>query len=235
MSKTYLLNFYSTISDSIVYWTQNIVDEDAKLIQPSSINTFNLDNEIESVLRIEDGLGHVDTILQASNGYLVVERDPNIGEAPETINIILINLQTNGLEEIPYTPPGSMPHLQYPYVLWKNNYRYDQAQSFTYYNIETHEAFILPFFGSPNSDVFLFERFPFANSISPINNKEVLSFLIYDILNKTVYEFNPGSASEGVWYVRLNKDYVVLNLIPDVTGAGKQTTQLCKLKYPFQD
>ncbi|MGB4595214.1 MAG: hypothetical protein WBI14_04855 [Anaerolineaceae bacterium] len=234
-SKTHLLNFYATVSDNTVFWTQNIVDESNKLVQPSSIHTFNLDNEIEGVLRIEDGLGHINTILHASNGYLVVERDPNIGKAPETINIILINLQTNGLEAIPYTQPGSMPQLQYPYLLWKNNYRFDQAQSFTYYNIETHETFSMPFLGSPNSDVFLFERFPFANSINPINNEEVLSFLIYDILNKTAYEFDPGLAREGVWYVGLNKDYVILNLIPDVTAGGKQTTELCKLKFPFQD
>ena len=232
-SQTSLLNFYATISGDTVYWTKNIVDESNKLIQKSSIHSYHLVEEIENVVYEESSLGHVDTILRTSNNYLVIERDPNSDRAPETIDIALFNLKTKVISAIPFKSPGSWPQIQFPFMIWKNNYRFDDPVSFTYYDMETNQQFIVPFIGVPNSDLFLYDRYPYARTMDNINNKLAMTFTIYDVLNRKVFVLDPGSDNMGVGYTAVKKDYLILNMIPDVTGSGDQTTWLCKMATPF--
>lgn len=232
-SGTYLLNLYAAISGDMVYWTKNIVDENINLTQPSEIVSYKLSEGKESIEYAEKSTDHVITIPRLSNDYLVIERDPMDKNAPETIDIALLNLQTKEVQDIPYQSPGSMPQFQYPYILWKNNYRFDQPVSFTYYNMETNQQYIAPFIGTPNSDLFLYDRYPYARTIVKINNKQVMTLMIYDMLHRDVKILDPGTEGVGVGSSTITKDNLILNIIPDISGRGDQTTLLCKIPIPF--
>lgn len=232
-SNTSLLNFYVSAENGIVYWTQNVVNEENFLTLPTSIHTFDLGTQKDSVLFTENNLDHVDTIIQASNRYLVIERDPNDIDKPELIDIALLNLESQHFEQIPYSAPGSMPQLNYPYLVWKNNLRFDNPQKLTFYNIESHETYSLPFIGTPNSDVKLFNQYPYYQTIINLHGKNSLTFSITDVMNRKIYIYDPGDGDRGVGNAELGNGFVVWSLINNMM-TNDQETLLCKMPFPFQ-
>ena len=229
-----LLNFYATISGDTVYWVKNVVDEGNVLTLPSSIYAYQLVGGIESLVYEETSLDHVVTIPYVSEDYLVFERDPNIGKAPESISIALLDLKSNTLVDLPYESPGSMPQIQYPFILWKNSYRFDQIKSFTYINLLTGQNTKVPFVGDPNSDIHLYGAYPFARTIIKMGDRSMrmMTLVIFDVSNRKAFVVDTGSNNVGIGNVDINSNYIVFNVIPNVGGSGDQTTWLCKMPFP---
>lgn len=228
-----LLNFYATISGDTVYWVKNVVDEGNVLTLPSSIYAYQLVDGIESLVYEETSLDHVVTIPYVSEDYLVFERDPNIGKAPESISIALLDLKSNTLVDLPYESPGSMPQIQYPFILWKNSYRFDQIKSFTYINLLTGQNTKVPFVGNPNSDIYLYGAYPFARTIIKTGDRStMMTLVIFDVSNRKAFVVDTGSNDVGIGRVDINSNYIVFNVIPNVGGTADQTTWLCKMPFP---
>lgn len=232
-ANTSLLNFYATVSGDTVYWVKNVI-EGNELTLPSSIYAYQLVGGIESLVYEETSLDHVVTIPYVSEDYLVFERDPNIGKAPESISIALLDLKSNTLVDLPYESPGSMPQIQYPFILWKNSYRFDQIKSFTYINLLTGQNTKVPFVGDPNSDIHLYGAYPFARTIIKMGDRSMrmMTLVIFDVSNRKAFVVDTGSNNVGIGNVDINSNYIVFNVIPNVGGSGDQTTWLCKMPFP---
>lgn len=232
-ANTSLLNFYATVSGDTVYWVKNVI-EGNELTLPSSIYAYQLVDGIESIVYEETSLDYIVSIPYVSEDYLVFERDPNIGKAPESISIALLDLKSNTLVDLPYESPGSMPQIQYPFILWKNSYRFDQIKSFTYINLLTGQNTKVPFVGDPNSDIHLYGAYPFARTIIKMGDRSMrmMTLVIFDVSNRKAFVVDTGSNNVGIGNVDINSNYIVFNVIPNVGGSGDQTTWLCKMPFP---
>ena len=78
------------------------------------------------------------SIIAASNGYIVIENDPPENETDRYLS--LYNIEENEFVDLPQDFPASMPDMEYPYIVWKNDLRFANPSSLTIYNIETGET-----------------------------------------------------------------------------------------------
>src|SRR5690606_25248278 len=130
----------------------------------------------ETTLIIENP--HADTymsIISASNGYLVLEHD--MPKSDVGFYLSLYDVDNKRFIDLPQTFPASMPDIEYPYVVWKNNKRFDQPTSYTVYNIETGITSIHEITNSYSVNISISNRFVIRDALSgrdPIGNSVIL-------------------------------------------------------------
>src|SRR5690606_23607505 len=119
----------------------------------------------------------------------------------------------------------------YPYVVWKNNKRFDQPTSYTVYNIETGITSIHEITNSYSVNISISNRFVITDALSgrdPIGN----SVILYSIDNDDIYEIQIGTND-----VRLNDAYIdnenVTLAFTSFTTVDNYSSYICNL--PLED
>ncbi len=202
---------------------------DGTKVLSSKVYVIDLSNK-ETTLIIENP--HADTymsIISASNGYLALEHD-----APKSdvdFYLSLYDVDNKRFIDLPQTFPASMPDIEYPYVVWKNNKRFDQPTSYTVYNIETGITSIHEITNSYSVNISISNRFVITDALSgrdPIGN----SVILYSIDNDDIYEIQIGTTD-----VRLNDAYIdnenVALAFTSFTTVDNYSSYICNL--PLED
>lgn len=129
------------------------------------------------------------SFISASNGYIVIENDPPKTE-PD-LHLTLYDLSTSTWRDLPQTYPASVPSMDYPYVVWKNNTRFASATSLTIHNIETGESIIREVVGSFTTDPSISNGYIIAEA-STGKDTSKNSVIVYSPENGDAYAIQMG-------------------------------------------
>ncbi|MDD4578533.1 MAG: hypothetical protein PHS75_08295 [Anaerolineaceae bacterium] len=141
--------------------------------------------ETTLVIDNPDADTYISTI-SASNGYLVLEHD-----APKSdlgFYLSLYDVDKKSFIDLPQTFPASMPDIECPYVVWKNNKRFDQLESFTVYDMETGISTVHEITNSPSVDLSISNRFVITYG-SPDKDPSGSSVVLYSLENGDSLQF----------------------------------------------
>ncbi len=202
---------------------------DGSKVLSSQVYSIDLGNK-ETTLIIENP--DADTymsIISASNGYLVLEHDEPKSDVGFYLS--LYDVYKKSFIDLPQTFPASMPDIEYPYVVWKNNKRFDQPESFTVYNIETGITSVHEITNSYSVNISISNRFVITDALSG-RDQTGNSVILYSIDNDDIYEIQMGTND-----IRLNDAYVdnenVIWTFTSFTTVDNYSSYICEL--PLKD
>ncbi|MGV8049412.1 MAG: hypothetical protein AB2L21_03505 [Anaerolineaceae bacterium] len=95
------------------------------------------------------------SMVEVSNDLMVIENDPPTRAGLLKLHLTLYNLNKRTWQTLPQKIPASCPSIEYPYVTWKNNYRFDYADSITIYNLEDDSSHWIKLIGESPQDPYL--------------------------------------------------------------------------------
>src|SRR5690606_29604417 len=165
------------------------------------------------------------SIISASNGYLVLEHD-----APKSdvdFYLSLYDVDNKRFIDLPQTFPASMPDIEYPYVVWKNNKRFDQLESFTVHNIETGLSSVHETTNSYSVNISISNRFVITDALTGRDPLRV-SVILHSIDNDDIYVIQIGTND-----VRLHDAYTDIENIAlaftSFTTVDNYSSYICNL------
>ncbi|MFZ3071297.1 MAG: hypothetical protein WA110_09295, partial [Anaerolineaceae bacterium] len=95
------------------------------------------------------------SFVDVSNDLMVIENDPPTHEGLLKLHLTLYNLNKQTWQTLPQKIPASCPSIEFPYVTWKNNYRFDYSDSVTIYNLEDDSSHWVKIIGRSPRDPYL--------------------------------------------------------------------------------
>ena len=211
------------LDNGILYFISSTFD--GTKVLSSKVYAIDLSNK-ESTLIIENP--DADTymsIISASNGYLVFEHDTPKSDVGSHLS--LYDVDSKSFIDLPQTFPASMPGIEYPYVVWKNNKRFDQPTSFTIYYIETGVSTVHEVTNSNSKNISISHRFVITDALTgrdPIRN----SVMLHSTDNGDIYAIQIGLNDVRVNDVYIDNEYVILSF-STFTEADNYSSYICKL------
>lgn len=165
------------------------------------------------------------SFISASNGYIVIENDPPKSDVGRYLT--LFDLSTNTWRDLPQTYPASVPSMEYPYIVWKNNNRFETPTSLTIFNIETGESIVREVVGTFSFDLSISSGYVITEASTgkdPSRN----SVVMYSLENGDTY-----AIQIGINEVSANGAYIdngnVIWAFTTIANADNYSSYICKL------
>jgi hypothetical protein len=186
-------------------WTQYLpaTSEDA-------IYLLDLDSgEKREVLR-EKVNGSIWSISAFSQGRAIIEKDSDENHGGGA-DIYLLDLASGSTQALSTDGKSDMPHLSYPWAMWKAGPRYDTASQIGVYNLQTRQKEIIPLQGvDPNDPVMDGTRVYWTtSSLSDDLLRYTGSIYVFDIIKNTTSILNTSGDDERFDAVAIHGDLIV--------------------------
>ncbi|MDY0125154.1 MAG: hypothetical protein RBS09_03025 [Anaerolineaceae bacterium] len=179
-------NTYTSLDSGMLYLSTSTFD--AKDILSSQLYAFDLaSNNVELLIDNQDPQSFMANVA-ASNGYIVIEN--NVPKEPVR-GLTLFDISNRTWLELPKNNPASMPDMEFPFIVWKNNESFEQPTSFTIFNIETGISRRVDISGRESQDISISDGFAIAPA-STGKNLSINSIMLYPIENESAYAIQIG-------------------------------------------
>jgi hypothetical protein len=165
------------------------------------------------------------SIISASNGYLVLEHEEPKSDVGFYLSLYDVN--NKSFTDLPQTYPASMPDIEYPYVVWKNNKRFEQPTSFTVYNIETGVSTVREIKNSYSINLSISNGFVITDALTG-RNPSRNSVILYSIDNGDTYAIQIGTNDVRVNDVYLDNQNITWAFTA-FTKVNEYSSYICKL------
>ncbi len=165
------------------------------------------------------------SLISASNGFIVIENDPPQNEYARYLS--LFDLSTNSWVDLPQTYPASVPDMEYPYIIWKNNKRFDDATSLTIYNFETGESVVRELAGANSSDPSISNGYIIAEASTGKDNFRN-SVVLYSLENGDTYAIHIGIHQVGMDNAYIDNGNVIW-AFTTLASADNYSSYICNL------
>ena len=182
---------YTSLDSDVLYFSTSTFD--GKDILSSQLYAFDLaSNKAELLIDSQDQQAFMSNIT-ASNGYIVIE---NAAPKEPVRDLTLFDISNRTWVELPQNYPASMPDMEFPYIIWKNNESYEQPTSFTIFNLETGISRIAVVSGRESQDISISDGFAItlASTGTDLSRN---SIMLYPIENESVYAIQIGIEEVG--------------------------------------
>jgi len=174
-------NTYTSLDSDTLYLSTSIFD--GKDILSSQLFAFDLvSNKAELLIDSQDKQAFMSNIA-ASSGYIVIEND--VPKEP-THGLTLFDVSKRTWVELLQNSPASIPDMEFPYIVWKNNERYEQPTSFTIFNLETGISRMVTVSGRDSEDISISDGFAITQASTGVDLSRN-SIMLYPIENESVY------------------------------------------------
>ncbi len=179
-------NTYTSLDSGMLYLSTSTFN--GKDILSSQLYAFDLaSNNVELLIDNQNPQSFMANIA-ASNGYIVIEN--NVPKEPVR-GLTLFDISNRTWLELPKNNPASMPDMEFPFIVWKNNESFEQPTSFTIFNIETGISRRVDVSGRESQDISISNGFAFAPA-STGKDISINSIMLYPIENESVYAIQIG-------------------------------------------
>jgi len=233
--KTLLINLYPAVSENKVYWTENVLNDLGDLAKPSIIHAFNLEDFTQEVVFSANTLESVITIIDVSGDYLILEKDPMKCPDKTILPLQLYDLRSGDQVVIPEASLGSMPSISYPYLVWKNAFRFDGVRDVSIYNIQTGHLEIIEVPGIYVTDPVVSQGF-IKLRYGVFNDKKEFepAFGLFDLERFRLDIYDSGARNTASTDPIIDGDTLYWKYRTNISTA-KNITFLCKMPFPMQD
>ena len=165
------------------------------------------------------------TNISASNGYIVIENDPPKSDYQRYLS--LYDLSSNSWVDLPQTYPASIPDMDYPYIVWKNNKRFDRATGMTIYNLETGETVVREVVGLASTDPSISNGYIIAAAATGKNSFKN-SAVLYSLENGDTYAIQIGIKEVGTNNAYIDNGNVIW-AFTTLASADIYSSYVCRL------
>ena len=165
------------------------------------------------------------SFISASNGFIVIENDPPQNDYARYLS--LFDLSTSSWVDLPQTYPASVPDMEYPYIIWKNNKRFDDATSLTIYNFETGESVVRELAGANSSDPSISNGYIIAEASTGKDNFRN-SVVLYSLENGDTYAIHIGIHQVGMDNAYIDNGNVIW-AFTTLASADNYSSYICNL------
>jgi hypothetical protein len=215
-------NTYTSLDAGVLYFSTSTFD--GKDIMSSQLYAFDLaSNKADLLIDSQDKQAFMSNIA-ASNGYIVVEND--VPKEPVR-DLTLFDVSKRTWLELPQEHPASMPDMEFPYIVWKNNESYEQPTSFTIFNIETGISRRVDVSGRESHDISISEGFVIAPA-STGKDLSMNSIMLYPIENESVYAIQIGIAEVHARDAYIDNGNVIWSFTT-LADVSEYSSFLCKV------
>lgn len=217
------LHTYTSIDSGILYFSTSTFD--GYDILSSQLYAFDLASKNAELLVDSQDKETFISIIAASNGYIVIENDPPKDEPVR--HLTLFNVSNQAWLELPQDYPASMPDMEYPYVIWKNNERFEFPSSFTIYNLETGISRKVDVSGRSSYDLSISNGFVITQA-STGKDFSRNSIMLYPIEDEYVYAIRIGIDEVSAKNAYINNGNVIWSFTT-LANAYEYSSFLCKV------
>lgn len=223
----FLLHINYSLQPDILYLSASTFDEYE--ILSSRVYAIDLVTKDATVIIDSQDKDTFMSFISASNGFIVIENDPPKSESGRYLS--LFDLSTNSWVDLPQTYPASVPDMEYPYIVWKNNNRFDQATNMTIYNIETGESVARELIGAYSTDPSISNGYIIAMA-STGEGYFRNSLILYSLENGDTYAVHVGIDEVGVTDPYIDNGNAIW-AFSTLASADNYSSYICKL--PLDD
>lgn len=177
-----------------VAWTE-VNHSSSHACEEDTLTVFDLKTKVSQVLEqscIENN--YLLTMPKVSGNFLAVEQDFPDAQGGGS-NLLLYDLLTGERKTLSEDGKSSMPQFEYPWVIWKENRRFDSMMSFRICNLEDGKSWSVAIDATDATDPHLSQQRVYWTEMRPSSGTplDYNSIYIYDInLNQTLVLNPPG-------------------------------------------
>ena len=218
------LHVYTSIDAGVLYLSTSTF-EDGFTVKTSKVFAIDLKTN-ETTLLIESSEKETFmSIISASNGYLLIENDPP--ENQQALHLSLYDVTNQAWIDLPQEYPASMPGIEYPYLIWKNSNRFEEAHSFTVYNLETGVPVVRDITGRDAYDPIISDGFAIAQA-STGSDRSTNSVILYSLEEGSVHAIKIGIDNIFAADASIDQGNVIFNF-REMASVSNYSSYLCKV------
>lgn len=219
----FLLHINYSLQPDTLYLSASTFDEFE--ILSSRIYAIDLATKEATVIIDSQDKDTFMSFISASNDFIVIENDPPKAEFGRYLS--LFDLSTNTWIDLPQTFPASVPYMEYPYIVWKNNNRFDRATDMTVYNIETGESVVREVIGAYSTDPSISNGYIIAEAST---GKDFFrnSVVFYPLENGDTYAIHIGIDEVGTDNAYIDNGNVIW-AFTTIANADNFSSYICNL------
>jgi hypothetical protein len=193
--KNNIESFNISADGNWVIWTISTFIDNQPKADESFISMLNLNTGEKREVKRTKVNGSVWSVISLSGEQAVVEQDFDEDHG-SGCNLYLLNISNGNMQDLSTDGNSSMPQFVYPWVMWKSVSRYDFADNFVIYNLQTSQKLLIPMAGSDNTDPKMDSTRIYWGGWTAPNG--TLSIYVFDILKNKTFELDPPSENQSM-------------------------------------
>ena len=218
------LHVYTSIDAGVVYMATSTF-EDGFTVETSRVFAIDLKTNETTLLIDSSEKDSFMSLISASNGYLLIENDPPKDQ--QALHLSLYDIANQAWIDFPQEYPASMPGMEYPWLIWKNSNRFEEAHSFTVYNLETGVSVVRDITGRDAYDPIISSGFAIAQA-STGRDRSTNSVILYSLDGGEVYAINIGIDNIFAADAYIDHGYVIFNF-REMASVSDYSSYLCQI------
>lgn len=147
-------NTYISLDAGKLYFSTSTFD--GTVVLSSALYQFDLVSNEKVLLTESQNEQTYMANIAASTGYIVIE---NMVPKEPSRGLTLFDVSNQSWLELPQGFPASMPAMEFPYIIWKNDESNANPTSFTVFNLDSSVSKTIPVVGKAASDLTLSKGF----------------------------------------------------------------------------
>ena len=218
------LHVYTSIDSGVVYLSTSTFS-DGFAVKTSKVYAIDLKTNETTLLIDSSEKDSFMSLISASNGYLLIENDPPKDQ--QALHLSLYDIANQAWIDFPQEYPASMPGMEYPWLIWKNSNRFEEAHSFTVYNLETGVSVVRDITGRDAYDPIISSGFAIAQA-STGRDRSTNSVILYSLDGGEVYAINIGIDNIFAADAYIDHGYVIFNF-REMASVSDYSSYLCQI------
>ena len=218
------LHVYTSIDAGVLYLSTSTF-ADGLAVKTSKVYAIDLKTNETTLLIDSSEKDSFMSLISASNGYLLIENDPPKDQ--QALHLSLYDIANQAWIDLPQEYPASMPGMEYPWLIWKNSNRFEEAHSFTVYNLETGASVVRDITGRDAYDPIISSGFAIAQA-STGSDRSTNSVILYSLDGGEVYAINIGIDNIFAADAYIDHGYVIFNF-REMASVSDYSSYLCQI------
>ena len=218
------LHVYTAIDAGVLYLSTSTF-ADGFAVKTSKVYAIDLKTNETTLLIDSSEKDSFMSLISASNGYLLIENDPPKDQ--QALHLSLYDIANQAWIDFPQEYPASMPGMEYPWLIWKNSNRFEEAHSFTVYNLETGVSVVRDITGRDAYDPIISSGFAIAQA-STGRDRSTNSVILYSLDGGEVYAINIGIDNIFAADAYIDHGYVIFNF-REMASVSDYSSYLCQI------